>query len=132
VSLCLFYVTTTLTILSLANQTGSSTKENKPPTIPAHENAEFEPEDWDDDLDGEGEPDTFWELEQETSSNQSSITLSSKTSSKRSISEAELAEENEDLGSPPQSPGPYLPNFQYRNASPHKLYSIEPKRPRVQ
>lgn len=76
-----------------------------------HESAEYETEAWDDDLDGEGDPDILWEHEQEheqeTASNQSSITLSSNTSSKRSISQAELEEDYEDLGSPPHSPGLY-------------------------
>lgn len=73
------------------------------------ETAEYEPEVWDNELDGDGEPDTLWEnqheQEQETASNQSSITLSSNTSSKRSISEAELEEEYQELRSSPHSPG---------------------------
>ncbi|GLB35150.1 putative protein of unknown function (DUF2420) [Lyophyllum shimeji] len=70
--------------------------------------ASYELDDWDDTLDGEGDPDTNWELEDhehETASNLSSVTLSSKASTKRSLSEAEL-EEYEDDGLPPSSPDP--------------------------
>lgn len=108
---CFYLAAKPLNILS-ENETNLTTKENLSITDTlGHESAEYEPEAWDDDLDGEGEPDTLWEDEQEheheTASNQSSITLSSNTSSKRSISQAELEEDHEDLGSPPHSPGLY-------------------------
>lgn len=48
-----------------------------------------EEEAWDDDLDAEGDPDLSWDVEEEgheTASNESSVTLSSKTS-KRSFDE---------------------------------------------
>ena len=55
-------------------------------------NGEIEP--WDDDTGGgDGDPDTTWEAEHETASNESSVTLSSKMSSKRSISEIELEQD---------------------------------------
>lgn len=65
---------------------------------------------WDYDLDGDGEPDTNWEAENEhdSPSNESSVTLSSKTS-KRSFDELERDNEVEDeedvwsLNSSPQS-----------------------------
>lgn len=56
---------------------------------------------WDDDSDGgDGDPNTTWEAEHETESNQSSVTLSSKLSSKRSISEAELEQDYDNTPSP--------------------------------
>ncbi|KAJ6547133.1 hypothetical protein B0H19DRAFT_1237789 [Mycena capillaripes] len=61
---------------------------------------------WEDAVDGEEDPDTTWEAEaeQETASNESSVTLSSKAS-KRSFDEIEF-EEDEVVGqSPPGSPG---------------------------
>lgn len=61
---------------------------------------------WDDDPDGGDEdPDTTWEAEHETESNQSSVTLSSKMSSKRSISEIELEQDDDQTPSSPTSPG---------------------------
>src|SRR5262245_54180199 len=48
----------------------------------------FDEQDWDDTLDGEGEPDTTWSVEDhDADSNESSVTLSSKTSSKRNHTE---------------------------------------------
>ncbi|KAF8894420.1 hypothetical protein BD779DRAFT_1500989 [Infundibulicybe gibba] len=75
-------------------------------------NTEGENEEWDDDLDGEGDPDTTWEAENETTSNsnQSSVTLSSTTSSKRSI--ADVEPDDEDNGSPLSSPGPKRPRVE--------------------
>ncbi|KAF5387157.1 hypothetical protein D9615_001691 [Tricholomella constricta] len=70
---------------------------------------------WDDTLDGEGELDTTWEVEEhehETASNLSSVTLSSKTSTKRSLSEAELEEYEDEEGLPPSSPDPKRPRVQ--------------------
>ncbi|KAJ7074324.1 hypothetical protein C8F01DRAFT_18215 [Mycena amicta] len=66
---------------------------------------EEEEEQWDDAVGGESDPDTTWDAdaEQETLSNQSSVTLSSKAS-KRSIDEVE-ADEEESRTSPPNSPG---------------------------
>ncbi|KAF9459372.1 hypothetical protein BDZ94DRAFT_1046497 [Collybia nuda] len=94
------------------NQADSERKEGLTVTDSLdHENVDFDAETWDDDLDGEGDPDLLWEHEQETTSNESSATLSSKTSSKRSISEAELGDDHHhhddhrDLGSLPYSPG---------------------------
>lgn len=67
----------------------------------------YDENNWDDSLDGEGDADITWELERqhehETASNESSVTLSSKTSTKRTIDEVEL-EELAGL-SPPSSPG---------------------------
>ncbi|PFH49101.1 hypothetical protein AMATHDRAFT_48975 [Amanita thiersii Skay4041] len=57
------------------------------------EHGNVEPEEWYDDLDGEGEPDTTWDYEAEEqeqddgTSIESSVTLSSKLSSKRSFHE---------------------------------------------
>lgn len=70
-------------------------------------------DDWNDDLDGEGDPDTTWDTEEQehdTISNESSVTLStmsSKTSSKRGFDEAELDDAHLDTDriSPPSSPG---------------------------
>ncbi|KAF8078150.1 hypothetical protein FPV67DRAFT_1464380 [Lyophyllum atratum] len=81
------------------------------PDVLDAEDASYELDQWDDTLDGEGDPDTNWEAEEqehETASNLSSVTLSSKTSTKRSLSEAEL-EEYEDEGLPPSSPDPKRP-----------------------
>jgi hypothetical protein len=65
---------------------------------------EIEP--WDDDPDEvDGDPDTTWEAEQETESNHSSVTLSSKMSSKRSISEIELEQDHNQTPSSPTYPG---------------------------
>jgi hypothetical protein len=48
----------------------------------------FDEQEWDDNLDGEGEPDTTWSVEDhDADSNESSVTLSSKTSSKRNHTE---------------------------------------------
>ncbi|KAJ7632239.1 hypothetical protein FB45DRAFT_911894 [Roridomyces roridus] len=56
-------------------------------------------------LEGDAEGDTTWEAEeQETASNQSSVTLSSKAS-KRSFDEVEYADDEVDGESPPGSPG---------------------------
>jgi hypothetical protein len=65
-------------------------------------------EEWDDSLDGEGEPDVAEEHDHEVASNESSVTLSSKTSSKRTYHEVD--DEVDDLHSfsPPSSPGPSL------------------------
>lgn len=64
-------------------------------------------DDWDDSLDGEGELDTAWDIEQEQdlASNGSSNTLSSKTS-KRGFEEVDpdFGDEDEDV-SPPSFPG---------------------------
>lgn len=69
----------------------------------------YESETWDDSLDGEGELDLTWEAEEhETASNQSSTTLSSKSSIKRSISEAELEEYQDEELSFSTSPGLYI------------------------
>lgn len=58
----------------------------------------------------DGDPDTTWEVEeQETASNESSVTLSSKAS-KRSFDEVELEEDEVDGKSPPGSPGT-LPSY---------------------
>lgn len=64
-------------------------------------------ETWDDELDGEGDPDTTWEAEpenvDESISNESSVTLSSKAS-KRSFNESGLEySDEENFGS--ESPG---------------------------
>lgn len=70
---------------------------------PQHEAYE---EEWDDSLDADGDPDTTWEVEQETetASNESSVTLSSKAS-KRSFHEADLEEDAEELVLQDGSPG---------------------------
>ncbi|KAJ7093167.1 hypothetical protein C8R44DRAFT_890935 [Mycena epipterygia] len=76
--------------------------------VSAHDGAAYEGESydegeaqWEDDAD----PDTTWEVEeQETASNESSVTLSSKAS-KRSFDEVELEEDEADGNSPPGSPG---------------------------
>jgi hypothetical protein len=73
-------------------------------TDPADTNDELEP--WDDDSDGaDGDPDTTWEAEHETESNESSVTLSSKMSSKRSISEVELEQDYDNTPSSSNFPG---------------------------
>jgi hypothetical protein len=53
-------------------------------------------EEWDDTLDGEGEPDPNWDAEHETESNESSVTLSSKASSKRTYDEVEYNDVHDD------------------------------------
>ncbi|KAJ6606566.1 hypothetical protein DFH09DRAFT_1120647 [Mycena vulgaris] len=60
---------------------------------------------WEDAVE-DGDPDTTWEaeVEHETTSNESSVTLSSKAS-KRSFDEVELEEDEADGSSPPGSPG---------------------------
>lgn len=71
------------------------------PTVPN------EPEEvWDDDLDAEGDPDLTWDVEeeQETASNESIATLSSKTS-KRSFHDLESDGEEHDVASQASSPG---------------------------
>ncbi|KAG5649909.1 hypothetical protein H0H81_001529, partial [Sphagnurus paluster] len=85
--------------------TGSSVDPTRLLPTPDEFGSTYEIEDsWDDTLDGEGELD--WEVgeqEHDTDSNLSSVTLSSKNSTKRSLSEAEL-EEFEDDGTPASSP----------------------------
>jgi hypothetical protein len=71
------------------------------------ESYEEEETQWDDAVDGDADPDTTWEAEEaenETASNESSVTLSSKAS-KRSFDELELEEDEVDGNSPPGSPG---------------------------
>jgi hypothetical protein len=71
---------------------------------PTDTNEEVEP--WDNDPDGDDDPDAAWEIdEDETESNQSSVTLSSKMSSKRSISEVEQEQKHDHTPSFPASPG---------------------------
>jgi hypothetical protein len=70
----------------------------------------FGDEEWDDSLDGEGEIDIAWdatEHEHEVASNESSVTLSSKTSSKRTYHDVE--DEIDGVGeiSQSSSPGQY-------------------------
>lgn len=68
---------------------------------------------WDDELDGEGDPDTTWEAEQENGdesvSNESSVTLSSKAS-KRSFDEFGI-EHSEDESFVSGSPGVFYPFY---------------------
>ncbi|KAL0947323.1 hypothetical protein HGRIS_013442 [Hohenbuehelia grisea] len=68
---------------------------------------------WDDNLDGEGESDSAWDPEQDTFSNESSVTLSSKAS-KRTLEEADLEEDGfeEIATSRPASPGTKRPRTQ--------------------
>jgi hypothetical protein len=65
----------------------------------------FELELWDAVPDAEHDPGTIWDAEHETESDQSSATLSSKMSSKRSISEVELVQNHSDRPPSPTSPG---------------------------
>jgi hypothetical protein len=78
---------------------------------PYEEGESFEEEEaqWEDAVDGAEDPDTTWEAEaeQETASNESSVTLSSKAS-KRSFDEIELEEDEVGGTSPPGSPGALL------------------------
>jgi hypothetical protein len=70
----------------------------------------FETENWDDDQDGEGELDLNWSLENEITSNHSSVTLSSKAS-KRSFDEVDSVgdEDGHSNGTlSPTSPGAHL------------------------
>jgi len=70
----------------------------------------FEAENWDDDQDGEGEIDLNWSLENEVTSNHSSVTLSSKAS-KRSFDEVDSVgdEDGHSNGTlSPTSPGAHL------------------------
>jgi hypothetical protein len=70
-------------------------------------------ETWDDELDGEGDPDTTWDAEpenlDESISNESSVTLSSKTS-KRSFNESGL-ERSDDDNCSSESPGRHTNDF---------------------
>ncbi|KAG5645878.1 hypothetical protein DXG03_005025 [Asterophora parasitica] len=73
--------------------------------------ASYDLDTWDDTLDGEGELDVAWEAEahaHETASNLSSVTLSSQPSTKRSISEVELEEFEDDEGLQRSSPASAL------------------------
>lgn len=74
-------------------------------------------DDWDDSLDGEGELDTTWDIEQEQdlASNGSSNTLSSKAS-KRGFDEVDpdFGDDVEDA-SPPSSPGMWIINYCFSN-----------------
>lgn len=103
------------------------------PEVAETGNPSYDPEVWDDSLDGEGELDTTWEVEEqehETASDQSSTTLSSKSSSKRSISEAELEEyEDEDLP-PLSSPGMSKTFFKVPHST--QCFDLGSKRPRVE
>jgi hypothetical protein len=68
----------------------------------------FGDEEWDDSLDGEGEIDIAWDAtahEHEVASNESSVTLSSKTSSKRTYHDVEAEIDGTDEISPPSSHG---------------------------
>ncbi|KAJ6618307.1 hypothetical protein B0H10DRAFT_2030214 [Mycena sp. CBHHK59/15] len=85
------------------------TSANNPVDLSEHDDAYLEEEnydDWEDAVEGDGDPDTTWEAEagHETASNESSVTLSSKAS-KRSFDEVELEENEADGDSPPGSPG---------------------------
>lgn len=74
----------------------------------------FRDEEWDDSLDGEGEPDLGWattEHDHEVASNESSVTLSSKTSSKRTYHEVDDEVDDLDGISPPSSPGLFFLHF---------------------
>ncbi|RDB21016.1 hypothetical protein Hypma_011407 [Hypsizygus marmoreus] len=86
------------------------------PVVVGNEDVSYEADDnWDDTLDGEGELDTTWEVEEqehETASNQSSITLSSKTSTKRGISEVNFDEDEDERPSLPSSPEPKRPRVE--------------------
>jgi len=78
---------------------------------PTDTNEEVEP--WDNDPDGDDDPDAAWEIdEDETESNQSSVTLSSKMSSKRSISEVEQEQKHDHTPSFPASPGAKRPRIE--------------------
>jgi len=88
-------------------------------------------EEWDDSLDGEGDPDPAWDVGHETESNQSSVTLSSNASSKRHYDEVEDgAEDNYDdvLSSYPHGAS-FLMSNPITMLQPLPL---ELKRPRVQ
>ncbi|KAF7359389.1 hypothetical protein MSAN_01281500 [Mycena sanguinolenta] len=66
---------------------------------------------WEDAVEGDEDPDTTWEAEEaenETASNESSVTLSSKAS-KRSFDKIELEDDEDDGNSPPGSPGAKRP-----------------------
>jgi hypothetical protein len=79
---------------------------------------ELNEEEWDDSLDGEGEPDPSWDGEYEDESIQSSVTLSSKASSNKASSKRAFDEVEQDNEpeikrvSPPSSPGPKRPRVQ--------------------
>jgi len=81
------------------------------PELPT-EPISFDDENWEEELDGEGEPDTTWDEDENekalSTSNQSSATLSSRAS-KRSFDELESGgegyDEEEGQWDPPSSPG---------------------------
>jgi len=65
---------------------------------------EYDEAEWDD---FDGDPETTWDAEQDTASNESSTTLSSRTTSKRTFDEADIEdfEGDDQRASPPTSPG---------------------------
>jgi hypothetical protein len=87
-------------------------------------------DEWDDSLDGEGDPDPTWDVEHETESNESSVTLSSQASSKRAYDKVETESEHDDDGvSSPYPPGSW---FVVSNSITISRIVTEPKRLRVQ
>lgn len=88
-------------------------------------------DEWDDAVDGEGELDFVEDAEHETGSNESSITLSSKASSKRTYDEVDLEAEPEDGDElSPHSLGKSFRILAHRDLTISRF--LVPKRPRVQ
>jgi hypothetical protein len=83
---------------------------------------------WDDDLAEEGDRDASWNVEHETESNESSITLSSKASSKRTYDEVDDAG---DAVAYEPLPSPGMSSVNVTLFSNSRIHP-EPKRPRVQ
>jgi len=81
------------------------------------DNAETYGDEWDDDLDGEGEIDTSWDVEHDARSNESSITLSSSMSSKRTYGEVEIDDDERDnAAGSPASGASFVYSYQMRHS----------------